>query len=337
MKKLVILIILLISIFSFNSYVYALDEGSAKLVISGPRNAKPGEIITIDVRLDVLSYGDTTALVYLSTGFAFDGDKVEFLKYELIDASESSMPSNGVSEYISGYCGIAITTVEGKTERDMIFRATFKVKNDVPDGVNLKFTTPNSPLMPGARFGSSVLNPDIGTYGSYIIDMPFTGMTLAVQVLKDENSPKISETKKSSNSYLKSLFIEKSNLVPDFIKTTLEYSITVSYDIEELDIKFETEDAKASANINGNKDLKVGENVATILVTAEDGSKKTYTVNIIRENKLEVTEEPQKGNEDVPKTKENENNPFIQLIIGIGIVSVIGATSFVLRKKDLKR
>ena len=89
---------------------------------------------------------------------------------------------------------------------------------------------------------------------------------------------------KSSNNYLKSLETTNGDIKPDFDKTKNNYSITVPYNISRLtDITAIPEDEKATAKINGNANFKVGEvNTVEIIVTAEDGSERTYTLNVTR-------------------------------------------------------
>ena len=86
---------------------------------------------------------------------------------------------------------------------------------------------------------------------------------------------------KSSNNYLKTLTSPVVDL--EFVKTLLEYSVTVANDVTSLDLTAETEDAKATLSINNDADFKTGVNVVTVVVTAEDGSKRTYTIDVLRE------------------------------------------------------
>ena len=89
---------------------------------------------------------------------------------------------------------------------------------------------------------------------------------------------------KSSNNYLKSLETTNGDIKPNFDKAKNNYSITVPYNISRLtDITAIPEDEKATAKINGNANFKVGEvNTVEIIVTAEDGSERTYTLNVTR-------------------------------------------------------
>jgi len=101
-------------------------------------------------------------------------------------------------------------------------------------------------------------------------------------------STKPEEEKKSDNAYLKSLTIENQELIPAFNKETTSYTMQVSNDITELDIKAEAEDEKATVEIQGNKDLKDGENTVTISVNAEDNTIKIYEIKVTKSEKTEL-------------------------------------------------
>lgn len=94
------------------------------------------------------------------------------------------------------------------------------------------------------------------------------------------------EEKKSDNAYLKTLTIEGQELIPAFNKETTSYTMQVTSDITELNINAEAEDEKASVSIQGNKDLKDGENKLTISVSAEDGTTKIYEITITKSEKV---------------------------------------------------
>lgn len=90
------------------------------------------------------------------------------------------------------------------------------------------------------------------------------------------------EEKKSSNTNLKSLTITNQTLLPEFNSSTTEYSLNVGLDINELEIKAETEDSNSTVTIDGNKDLKVGKNTITITVKAQDETTKKYTITVTK-------------------------------------------------------
>lgn len=88
---------------------------------------------------------------------------------------------------------------------------------------------------------------------------------------------------KSGNNYLKSLEVKDYKI--DFDKTKNDYEIEVDELIESLEIKVVLEDSKASYKIIGANDLAKNNNKAIVEVTAENGDKNNYTVQVkIKEN-----------------------------------------------------
>ena len=92
----------------------------------------------------------------------------------------------------------------------------------------------------------------------------------------------IVEKTKSSNCYLKFIEPSQGRLEPAFNKNTLDYTVHVGNEIEVCYMYTEVEDRTARSELSGNEFLKVGDNVRTITVTAEDGTVRRYSVNVIR-------------------------------------------------------
>ena len=95
------------------------------------------------------------------------------------------------------------------------------------------------------------------------------------------------ETKKSSNANIAALWLTPKEY--DFTgskASVLTYNTKVPYEVEEITIGGRTQDSKAKFTSGiGKQKLQVGNNSVKVEVTAEDGSKKTYTINITREEK----------------------------------------------------
>lgn len=102
----------------------------------------------------------------------------------------------------------------------------------------------------------------------------------------------ITETKpeekeeKSNNTNLQTLAIEGVELTPTFSADVTEYSAKlVNYKEQSLKINAEAEDSKSTVKVEGNEEIKIGENVISITVTAEDGTTKVYKVTVTNEEK----------------------------------------------------
>ena len=85
----------------------------------------------------------------------------------------------------------------------------------------------------------------------------------------------------SSDNNLKSLKIDGFEITPEFNKSTLNYSATVTPNTTKIKISAETNDSKAKISGTGEKEVKEGTNSFDIEVTAENGSKKTYKLNVV--------------------------------------------------------
>lgn len=96
------------------------------------------------------------------------------------------------------------------------------------------------------------------------------------------NNNQTSNNNKSSNNYLKSLQISEEGLTPNFVKTKTNYTLSVGPKVTSINVNARAEDANASVNVSGNTDLKDGDNIIYITVTAQNGSKRTYTITVNR-------------------------------------------------------
>ena len=87
---------------------------------------------------------------------------------------------------------------------------------------------------------------------------------------------------KNSNNNLASLNIAGYNI--DFSKDKTSYQLTVEYDVTSIAISASAEDSKANISGIGTKELNLYSNTFNIVVTAENGSRKTYTIEVIRKD-----------------------------------------------------
>lgn len=146
------------------------------------------------------------------------------------------------------------------------------------------------------------------------------------------------ETTDGSNK-LAGLNIKDYNINEQFDENTLDYTASVPYEVENLEINATAADENAKVEIKGNNNLKVGENVITITVTPtdEENEIKIYNITVIREEY--VSEEP--TSEFVPGAIDKKDNSNIILIILIVLVSltIIGVAAYLIffnKKKNIK-
>lgn len=91
-------------------------------------------------------------------------------------------------------------------------------------------------------------------------------------------------TTKSSNANLSDLGITPHDFT-GFKYGTTYYEVSVPESTATVEVYAKAQDTKATVTGTGKKTLEEGENKVEVVVTAEDGTKKTYTINIIRGEK----------------------------------------------------
>lgn len=93
----------------------------------------------------------------------------------------------------------------------------------------------------------------------------------------------------SNDATLKGLNVSGYDISPAFASGVTEYTVTVPNNADSIIVNATTNHDKAKVEVTGNTDLKVGDNKVTVKVTAEDGTTKTYTINVKKEEKPDTT------------------------------------------------
>lgn len=91
-----------------------------------------------------------------------------------------------------------------------------------------------------------------------------------------------SSQSESSNANLINLGIRPHDF-SGFRSNTTSYSVTVPADTESVEVYAEAQDSNATVTGTGTVNLQEGENTINVVVTAENGTTKTYTIVITRE------------------------------------------------------
>lgn len=108
---------------------------------------------------------------------------------------------------------------------------------------------------------------------SFVFSIPvYDNMPETASPLPNQGNP---------NNYLSSIKINNTN-IDGFDGGKTDYTYHVSYDVKEVDIMATTVNSNATIKNIGKKDLEVGDNNFEIEVTAQNGAKKTYNLNIVR-------------------------------------------------------
>ncbi len=118
----------------------------------------------------------------------------------------------------------------------------------------------------------------------------------------------------SPNNVLSSLTVAGQSLTPTFSKFTTEYSLVVEYEVTSVDVAATAIASTATVAGTGTHTLNEGTNTISVVVTAENGATRTYTIEVVRlgpdidsggsgdsgdsgdENPDEPVEEPLKAN-----------------------------------------
>ncbi len=189
-----------------------------------------------------------------------------------------------------------------------------------------------------------VVNGDFYSSKGQLIQTNFEN--IQVQVGKDEiiSEP---EVIKDENTNLETLAIENVLLYPPFNNDITQYNAEVSNEVTDLNILAIPEDERGKAEVLGGQDIKEGNNIINIKVTAPNGiTTREYQVNVYKRNveeeeKYKVEQEEQKekleqayeiektsttSNDNVSKQVEKKSTSrywIIGIIFFIVILSII--------------
>ena len=121
------------------------------------------------------------------------------------------------------------------------------------------------------------------------------------------SSPSIDVSVVSSNNSLSSLSVAGNEITLN--DETTEYSLTVANDVTTVDLEYVlASDSAHVYSIAAPEELAVGENVITIVVEAEKGDKKTYTITVTREEATNTQEENTENVVSPVNYQEDTNN-----------------------------
>lgn len=199
--------------------------------------------------------GDTFSVSFSFTGSAAVGSADVTIQFDTAKFQYVSI-SDGMKSIA--------TNVSGKTIQISDYDATNTSKTYK---VTVKFKALGVGSGTVSVVSSDICDTDLNSLGA-----PTGSTTISV---KQEN--------KSNNANLKWLTVPKGcTLVPKFSKDVTNYTCTVPGSVTSFPMDWEKEDSKATDVVSGALALKVGENTRKVTVTAQDGTKKVYTVKITR-------------------------------------------------------
>lgn len=138
------------------------------------------------------------------------------------------------------------------------------------------------------QYMGNVMAPAIESktiYKSYsdleILDVPYLFVIPYYRNMPEKACELPKASNGSPNNWLSSLTIEGYDLDFDGNKTS-GYSITVPESVSSVNISAKSISSKATVEGTGKVNLNAGHNNVKVVVTAENGNKKTYTIDILR-------------------------------------------------------
>ncbi|MGN1337145.1 MAG: cadherin-like beta sandwich domain-containing protein [Candidatus Coprovivens sp.] len=122
--------------------------------------------------------------------------------------------------------------------------------------------------------GDGIQLPIVGT-NYYLIDVTNeSGATRTYTIVVNRE--------KSDNNYLSQLNIYNGELKQEFTKTKYNYDVEIPYEETSLDLSLILDDINSTYTVVDNNNFVVGNNIVKIIVTAQNGEIRTYTLNVLR-------------------------------------------------------
>lgn len=203
---------------------------------------------------------------------------------------------------------------------------TLKVGHDVST-VNISATANDSKASVSGT-GSKTLNDYNNEFSVVVTAENQTKRTYTIKIIRADASGNYG--KLSADNELTSLSVEGYELA--FSKDKLTYDLIAEEDVDSVVVNAKASSEQALVSITGNEGLKPGNNEVKVVVTAENGDVKTYTINVFK--KGEIKEE---AKDDKKESSKNIWKPIaiVSLIVNVLLLGTIVA--MVVNKKKKKK
>ena len=231
-----------ILVFLLILFIGAIPTTNAK-AITASMSCSSQSSVTLGNTISVTIRGNASEAGYWEGMMSYDSSKLQLISGSARIFDESAGASKSYS-----YTFKAIATGSAYVKMDYM-----KVANSTGDS---ETTTSSSPC------SINVVKQSTSTSAS-----------------SNNNFNKNNNVNKDSDNSLKSLSIDDQKLNPEFNKDTLEYSVELENNVEKIKINAETTSSKSSIKGTGEIDVKEGLNKIEVVVTAENGSTRTYIIN----------------------------------------------------------
>lgn len=195
--------------------------------------------------------------------------KVDAASFNMTSSTKSVKPNSTFTVSVGGEAigRVNLSVSNGTLSQSSVWVEQNYQSITVTAGASGTVTVTATPVTGFSDADANIYNP-----GSRSVTVTIANNTSTV------NPP--ATDKRSSNNDLSSLNIEGYDLSPEFTSNVTKYSLNLTKDIKSIKLTAYPKDSKAKVDGVGEKTLKEGLNSFAIVVTAENGSKKTYTVDV---------------------------------------------------------
>ncbi len=122
-------------------------------------------------------------------------------------------------------------------------------------------------------------------------EVTLSGASKTVKAGTQQSSTSSQDPTQNAGAALTSITVASGTLSPEFKESVTDYMVIVPYTQTDGIVSCTTRDEDAKVTVQGNRELKVGLNKRTIIVTASNGEERRYTVtfNRLDENGRDTT------------------------------------------------
>lgn len=230
-----------------------------------------GATVTIALSSSSVSIGNTVTVTVTISGA---DDSVIYLTYDSSIIEYQSGSASGVATVGGGGGTLTLSGPSGSTSMSFTAKA---------NGSTYVYTSGDD------AYDLSTMTQVEVSHGGATITVETQDTTSEEPSNDDNDTPSSNDEDddRSSNCYLASLDVSPGTLEPEFSYSNYEYTLRVEEDVTEIAISANTDDSKATTEVSGASSIKPGKNVIEIVVTAENGAVKKYTINVIAGEVLE--------------------------------------------------
>jgi len=212
-----------------------------------------------------------------------------------VNVTLSSGSPMGSWEYIINYNSSHLKLISGQTS---VADYTTSASGTKSKTYTLKFQALKS--------GTTSVN--VGSYLVYAFDESQMSVSVSNKTIKIMTQAELEATYSKDNN-LKELSLEGYEITPEFSKDVLEYSVTIPSDVTKVNIIAKENDSTAEVTGAGEHDVVEGNNKFEIKVRAQNGSEKTYVLNVEVEDLNPINVEIDNKNYTIVKRKDILTKP----------------------------